>query len=71
LSGARPEAPAAAPRANGPAAPRSGGPASPARLRAILILILVVCSLIGTAGFFYGRWLMEHPPATAKNLPGH
>jgi hypothetical protein len=45
--------------------------ASPARLRAILIVIVVLCSLLATAGYFYARWLMAHPPATAENLPGH
>ena len=52
-------------------APEANRASSPARLRAILIVILIVCGLLGAAGFLYGRWLMKHPPDTAENLPGH
>jgi len=51
--------------------PPTNPAASPARLRATLIVILIACLLLGTAGFYYGRWLLQHPPDTAENLPGH
>ncbi len=47
------------------------GPASPARLRATLIVILVVCGAIAVGGYFYGKWLMKHPPTKEQATPGH
>ena len=47
------------------------GPASPARLRRILIVVLIVCGALGVAGYFYGGWLIEHPPTKEQAKPGH
>lgn len=47
------------------------GPASPARLRRILIAVLVICGALGVAGYYYGGWLLKHPPTKEQAQPGH
>ncbi|HEU4725166.1 MAG TPA: hypothetical protein VFU59_07700 [Candidatus Eisenbacteria bacterium] len=47
------------------------GPASPARLRRILVVVLIVCGLLGVAGYYYGGWLLKHPPEPKEVRPGH
>ena len=49
----------------------SAQPASPARLRRILIAVLLVCGALGVAGYFWGAWLMKHPPAKEQPARGH
>ena len=33
-----------------------------ARNRTALIWISLICLALATAGYFFGRWLMAHPP---------
>ena len=49
----------------------TGSAASPRRLRRVLAVILLVCGALAVAGYFYGGWLLRHPPVKSDHRPGH
>lgn len=46
-------------------------PATPARLRRVLGVVLLFCGLLAVAGYFWGGYLLEHPPTKEQAKPGH
>ena len=46
-------------------------PATPARLRRILVVVLLACGLLAAAGYLWGGWLLKHPPAKEDAERGH
>jgi len=47
------------------------GPATPARLRRVLGVVLLVCGALAVAGYFWGGYLLEHPPTKEQAQPRH
>lgn len=46
-------------------------PATPARLRRILAVVLIFCGALAVAGYFWGGYLLKHPPTKEQARPGH
>ncbi|HET9951651.1 MAG TPA: hypothetical protein VFS09_07655 [Candidatus Eisenbacteria bacterium] len=52
-------------------APAGAQPATPARLRRVLAAVLLVCCALAVAGYFWGGYLIKHPPTKEQAQPGH
>ena len=46
-------------------------PATPARLRRVLVVVLLFCGALAVAGYYWGGYLIEHPPTKEQAQPGH
>ena len=52
-------------------APAPSAASSPARLRRVLVAIVLLVGVLGVLGYLYGGWLLKNPPTKEQAEPGH